>query len=298
MIASVKALLSSVVDYAGLFPPAKLDMEEAMSNYARYQTTPYSWMLGHFVVPASRLNELEELLPRFPLKQWSIAAISSADVELEVDRVHSLHNNNQIAIAALEFPPLPPAEIEKIGPRLPPEVDSFFEIPLKGDIDAYLATVQHTGASAKVRTGGITADAFPSTTQLCQFMVACAKAQVPFKATAGLHHALPANYRLTYEPDSPSTSMHGFLNVAILAALVYWQKVTPEEALEVLKESSIEGFQFNADGIAWRVKPSYPLGNRYLNLAEIEEVRKRFFRSFGSCSFQEPIDDLKELQLL
>jgi hypothetical protein len=129
-------------------------------------------------------------------------------------------------------------------------------------------------------------------------MVACAQAQVPFKATAGLHHPLPANYRLTYEPDSPSTSMHGFLNVAILAALVYWQKVTPEEALEVVKKSSIEGFQFNADGMAWRVKPSYPVGNRYLNLAEIEEVRKRFFRSFGSCSFQEPIDDLKELQLL
>lgn len=298
MLTSLKALLSSVVDYAGLFPPAKLDMEQAISNYAQYQATPYNWMLGHFVVPASRLDELEELLPRFALKQWSIAAILSGDVELQLDWVHSLHNQNQIAIAALEFPPLPPAEIEKIGPRLPPEVDSFFEIPLKGDIDAYLAAVQHTRASAKVRTGGITADAFPNTAQLCQFIVACAKAQVPFKATAGLHHALPANYCLTYEPNSPLSHMHGFLNVAILAALVYWQKVTPEEALEVLKESSIEGFQLNADGIAWSVKRTYPVGNRYLNLAEIEEVRKRFFRSFGSCSFQEPIDDLKELKLL
>ncbi len=298
MLTSVKALLSSVVDYAGLFPPAKLDMEEAMSNYARYQATPYSWMLGHFVVPVSRLDELEELLPRFALKQWSIAAILSGDVELELDWLHSLHKKNQIAIATLEFPPLPPAEIEKVFPRLPPEIDSFFEIPLQGDIEAYLAAMQNTGASAKVRTGGITADAFPNTTQLCQFIVACAKARVPFKATAGLHHALPANYRLTYEPDSPSSNMHGFLNVAILAALVYWQKVTPEEALEVLQESSIEAFQLNPDGIAWRVKPSYPVGNCYLNLAEIEEVRQHFFRSFGSCSFQEPIDDLKEVQLL
>ena len=298
MLTSVKALLSSVVDYAGLFPPAKLDMEEAMSNYARYQATPYNWMLGHFVVPASRLDELEELLPRFALKQWSIGAIVSPDVELELDRVHSFHKKNQIAIAALEFPPLSPTEIEKVFPRLPREVDSFFEIPFKGDIDAYLAALQHTGASAKVRTGGITAEAFPNTAQLCQFIVACAKAQVPFKATAGLHHALPANYPLTYEPDSPLSYMQGFLNVAILAALVYWQKVTPEEALEVLQESSIEGLQLNADGIAWRVKPSYHNENHYLNLAEIEEVRKRFFRSFGSCSFQEPIDDLKELQLL
>jgi hypothetical protein len=101
---------------------------------------------------------------------------------------------------------------------------------------------------------------------------------------------LPGNYRLTYEPDSPSTVMHGFLNVAILAALVYWQKVTLEEALEVIEESSIKGFQVKADGIAW--------STRNLNLAEIEEVRQRFFRSFGSCSFQEPIDDLKELKLL
>ncbi len=286
---SVKALLSSIVDYAGLFPPAKLGMGEAMANYARYQTTPYSWMLGRFVVPASRLNELEELLPTFPLKHWSLSVILSGDVELEIDWVRSL-NNNQIAIAALEFPPLPPAEIEKVFPRLPVAVESFFEIPLQGDIDAYLAAVRHAGASAKLRTGGITADAFPSTAQLCQFIVACAKAQVPFKATAGLHHPLPGNYRLTYEPDSPSTVMHGFLNVAILAALVYWQKVTLEEALEVIEESSIKGFQVKADGIAW--------STRNLNLAEIEEVRQRFFRSFGSCSFQEPIDDLKELKLL
>ena len=298
MLTSVKALLSSVVDYAGLFTPAKLDMEEAMSNYARYQTTPYSWMLGHFVVPVSRLGELEELLPRFALKQWLIGAIVSPDVELELNWVHSLYNHNQIAIAALEFPPLPPTEIEKVFPRLPPDIDSFFEIPLKGDVDAYLAAVQHTGASAKVRTGGITADAFPSTTQLCQFMVACAKAQVPFKATAGLHHSLPANYRLTYEPDSPLSHMHGFLNVVILAALIYWQKVTPEEALEVLKENAIEGFQFKEDGIAWRVKRNYPVGNRQLNISEIKAVRQQFFRSFGSCSFQEPIDDLKHLNLI
>lgn len=286
---SVKALLSSIVDYAGLFPPAKLGMGEAMANYARYQTTPYNWMLGRFVVPASRLNELEELLPTLPSKQRSLSVILSGDVELEIDWVRSL-NNNQIAIAALEFPPLPPAEIEKVFPRLPVGVESFFEIPLQGDIDAYLAAVRHAGASAKLRTGGISAQAFPSTTQLCQFIVACAKAQVPFKATAGLHHPLPGNYRLTYEPDSPSTVMHGFLNVAILAALVYWQKVTLEEALEVIEESSIKGFQVKADGIAW--------STRHLNLAEIEQVRQRFFRSFGSCSFQEPIDDLKELKLL
>lgn len=290
MFASVKALLASVVDYAGLFPPAKLGMEEAMANYNQYQTTPYSWMLGHFVVPASRLNEFAELLPMFPLKQRSLSVILSGNYEQEIDRVRFLRDNTQSAIVAVEFPPLPPTDIEKLFPRLPAEVDCFFEIPLKEDIEAYLAILQDVGASAKVRTGSITADAFPSATQLCEFIVACARNRVPFKATAGLHHPVPGNYRLTYEPDSPSTVMHGFLNVVVCAAFVYWQKVTLEEAQEILQDSSINPFQFKDDSIGWR--------SRYLNLAQIEEVRQRFFRSFGSCSFQEPIDDLKELTLL
>jgi hypothetical protein len=75
-----------------------------------------------------------------------------------------------------------------------------------------------------------------------------------------------------------------------LAALVYWQKVTPEEVVAILQESSIERFQFKEDGIEW--------SDRQLSLVQIEEARQQFFRSFGSCSFQEPIDDLKHLQLL
>ncbi|WP_250122170.1 hypothetical protein [Chroococcidiopsis sp. CCMEE 29] len=289
MIASVKTLLSSVVDYAGLFPPAKLSMREAMAKYAQDKTSNYSWMLGRFVLPESRLNEFEELLPQFPLKQWSLSIILSKELTSEIERVRSL-NNSKIAIAALEFPPLSPTQIERVFPLLPAGVDLFFEISLHGNLEFHLDVLRRTGASAKVRTGGITTDAFPRMNQLCQYIFSFAEAQVPFKATAGLHHLLPGNHRLTSEPNSPSALMQGFLNVAILAALVYWQKLTPEDALAVLKESSIEGFQFKADSIGWR--------DRQLSIAEIEEARQQFFRSFGSCSFQEPIDDLKELKLL
>jgi len=303
MRSSVKALLSSVVDYAGLFPPAKLDMAEAMANYTRDQMTPYRWMLGHFVVPASRLNELEEFLLTFPIeegkiRQWSLSVVVSGDLESEIERIRSrsvlagdtLPNKNPIAITALEFPPLAPAEIERVFPNLPAGVESFFEIPLDKDLEAYLSVLQQIGASAKIRTGGITVDAFPSVAQLCQCICAFAQAGVPFKATAGLHHPLPGNYHLTSQSDSPSTVMHGFLNLVILAALVYWHKVTPEEALEILKELSINEFQFKEDAISW--------SNYQLNILEIEEARQRFFRSFGSCSFQEPIDDLKHVKLL
>ncbi len=339
MLASVKTLLSSIVDYAGLFPPAKLGMKEAIANYARYQIAYQNWMLGHFVLPASRLKEFEELLPQFSredrkMRQWSVSAIVSGDWKLEIEKVQSFNGRDKIAIAALEFPPLPPTEIAAVLSHLPAGVDVFFEIPLSANLEAYLAVLQGTTVSAKVRTGGLSADAFPNTDQLCRFMFACAKAQVPFKATAGLHHPLPAKHPLTSEPDSNtvrleelsvetsrgsrggrggrgsrgageerisadlnsiesdslSTEMHGFLNVAISAALVYWQKVTPEEALAVLQESSIKGFQFKADSIVWK--------DRQLSISEIEKARQHFFRSFGSCSFQEPIDDLKALNLV
>ncbi|HEY9612420.1 MAG TPA: hypothetical protein V6C93_23905 [Allocoleopsis sp.] len=292
MPASVKVLLSSVVDYAGLFPPAKLGIREAMMNYAKAQMAPYAWMLGRFVLPASRLDEFEALLPQLEeskTSQWSLSVLLSQEMETEIERVRSLNNPN-IAISALEIPPLLPTEIERVFPCLPTGVDLFFEIPLHKGLEAYVSVLQKIDASAKVRTGGLTAEAFPSVTQLCQCICAFAEARVPFKATAGLHHPLPAEYRLTYEPDSPSSKMHGFLNVTILAALVYWQKVTPEEALAILEESSINKFQYREDGIDW--------SNYQLNFLEIETARQQFFRSFGSCSFEEPIHDLKNLNLL
>lgn len=287
MLTSIKTLLASIVDYAGLFPPAKLDIQRAIANYTQDQTTPYNWMLGRFVLPASRLQEFEALLPAFQLQQWSLSLILSKDWQAEMEKMQS---NEQITISSLEFPPLPPPEIETIIPHLPVGVEAFFEIPLSGNLEAYLAILQNTGAAAKIRTGGITADAFPSVNQLCQSIFSFAEAKLPFKATAGLHHPLPSNYRLTYDLNSDFTIMHGFLNVTILAAFISCQKITSQQALELLQESSSKNFQFKEDSITWR--------DRCLSLAEIEQTRQQFFRSFGSCSFQEPIHDLKNLKIL
>lgn len=288
MDASLKAMLSSVVDYAGLFPPAKLELQPAMANYAQYQATPYSWMLGRFILPSSRLQEFEQLLPNYPA-QWLLSIIMTEDVKEALAQLNSL-NNPKIAIASLEFPPLPPTEIENILPLIPPDVESFFEIPFDSDLQSYLSVLQHSRAAAKIRTGGVTVDAFPSITQLYQRIFAFAQAQIPFKATAGLHHPLLSKHPLTSEKNSHVALMHGFLNVAVLAALIYQQQLTPEIAVELLQETSPDNFHFTSDRLVWK---SYQL-----NIAEIKSARTNFFRSFGSCSFQEPIDDLKELKLL
>lgn len=288
MVSSVKALLSSVVDYAGLFPPAKLELQPAMANYAQYQTTAYNWMLGRFILPSSRLQEFEQLLPDYPA-QWLLSIIMTGDVQKAIAQLNSL-NNPKIAIASLEFPPLPATEIKNILPLIPPDVESFFEIPFNSDLQSYLPLLQHPRAAAKIRTGGVTVDAFPNFAQLYQIIFAFAQAQIPFKATAGLHHPLLSKHPVTSEPNSPIALMQGFLNVAVLAALIYQQKITPEIAVEILQETSPDNFHFTSDRLSWK--------NYQLNIAEIKSARTQFFRSFGSCSFQEPIDDLKTLKLL
>ena len=299
MLLSTQTLLSSIVDYAGLFPPAKLGMQAAMANYAEYQRAPYDWMLDRFVLPAARLDEFEAQLPTLPFEKnqsenptqpWRLSVILSRDFESDFNRIQAINGREDITVTALECPPLAIADIEAIFAHIPDGVDAFFELSLNPELKTYLAMLKRLGGSAKIRTGGLTATAFPNPSQLGQFILACAEAQVPFKATAGLHHPLPACYRLTYEPDSLSAPMHGFLNVAIASAFSYQHTIPASEVLGILKETSVEAFQFQVDGISWR--------HHSLDIAQIETARREFFRSFGSCSCQEPVDDLKRLNLL
>ena len=295
MFSSLKILLSSIVDYAGLFPPAKLSMREAIANYAQYHQTHNNWLLGRFVIPVSRLAEIETLLADRASENaianpWSLSVILSDDWESELKQIQAFNHSNKIGIDSIEFKPLFPKEIKRAILHLPNGIESFFEIPLAENLATYLAVLKGTKAAAKVRTGGLTAEAFPHADRLCRFIFASKEAQVPFKATAGLHHSLPGKYPVSHEPNTFSTTMQGFLNLSILTALVYWQKVTHKEALTILQESSLSSFQFQEDNIVWK--------DTYLNLAELQQARQYFFRSFGSCSFQEPLDELRELQLL
>ena len=145
------------------------------------------------------------------------------------------------------------------------------------------------GRRAKIRTGGETADKFPALENVVGFIRLCAAANVPFKATAGLHHPLRSVHRFTYQPDSPSGVMHGFVNIFLAAAFVRAGMET-KLAVQLLEEQSADAFHFSADGVDWR--------QHRLSQREIAAARRSFAVSFGSCSFTEPIDDLKSLRLL
>jgi hypothetical protein len=139
------------------------------------------------------------------------------------------------------------------------------------------------GACAKLRTGGTTADAIPTTRIVAEFLAACARRGVRMKATAGLHHAMRGDYRLTYAADSDSAPMHGFVNFYVAAAAAL-SDADAEEIERILDDSDPANFRASDDAITWRT--------RSLSADDLHRTRKRLAISMGSCSFNEPIEDL------
>jgi hypothetical protein len=290
MEASLHTLLSAIVDYAGLFPPAQLDLATAIAQYQHHQTEPQSWMLGRFVL---KLSQFEQFLQHIPAGQSQVVSlILDGEPEIAIKQLSKLIQSDplSIQIAALEIPPYPLSQLVKILPQLPEKLEVYCEFFWEQDWKSYLKVLPSHSVGLKIRTGGLAPQAFPSSEQLSLLIFSLAQAGIPFKATAGLHHPLPKICPLSTEPNSLLAAMHGFLNVAIAASFAYTQTTTLKSIQAILETKTVRDFNFTEQEIGW-------LDHR-LNLAEIQRARSQFFRSFGSCSVQEPIEDLKQLSLL
>lgn len=298
---TVRSLLENLIDYAGLFPPAELPMADAVRNYAAYRQSEYSWMLGKFIVPASRLEEFEQAAAEFWPRDgeagfWKLSVLGGASLKddlANVNRFSRRHSFGEQAAAVMidtiEFKASAVAEIEAAMRVMHPTLSCFIEIPITNDPTELIRAIGEEGAFAKVRTGGVTADAFPSSQNLARFITACADEDVGFKATAGLHHPLRSVNRLTYQPDSASAMMHGFLNVFLAAAFAQ-SGTSFQQLVEMLDETSLEAFRIEERSITWQ--------DEMLVVGHIRNARHLFSISFGSCSFTEPIEDLQRLHLL
>jgi len=296
---TVEALLSRLIDYAGLFPPAALDMRSAVTHYDSYLRSEHSWILGRFILPTARLNEFDEALGRLPeshSKPWALSALVGANPEADVARIvafnartSSVGNGRSAVVESLEVKAECPADVARVAAIIPRELTAYFEIPLAEHEAECINAIAECGRRAKIRTGGESADKFPESPRVIEFVRLCADANVPFKATAGLHHPIRSVHRLSYKPDSPSAMMHGFLNVFLAAAFVRAGLETGA-AVDLLEEQSPAATQFDSEGVTWR--------KHRLRWREVAAVRRNFSISFGSCSFTEPVDDLRSLGLL
>ena len=287
-MSAIRALMSGMIDYAGLFPPAALDMRAAVRNYADYISGDDSWALGGLVVPAARLAEFSDVFNDVCCgereKTWLLSVLGSEDPADNVTRISGFTQGATL-IDAVEMKAATPQEAENLISRLPDGLIAYIEFP-PAKVDEMLPLLARSGVRAKVRMGGLTPDAIPDSAAVAQFLIACADAQVPFKATAGLHHAIRDNYPLTYDADSPSATMHGFVNVFLAAALA-WIGKDEQAVLATLEEESPKEFRFTEDNVCWH--------KNALTTIQIGTMRRDFGIDFGSCSFEEPIEEVKAL---
>jgi len=289
---AARALLASLVDYAGLFPPAGLSMGDAVAEYARWRGSPESWMLGRFVLPAARLGELGQALAGIAAGDgpWPLSALVGPDVASDAAQITAFEAiaAGRARVDSVELKASTPAEAEAALAAVPAGMDAYVELPFGVDRGPMLGVLRARGSRAKIRTGGVIREAVPEPAQVGRFIAACADAGVPFKATAGLHHAVRAQHALTYAPDAPRAVMHGFLNLFAAAALAHAGAAIDVEA--VLSEQSAAAFRFDEDGLAWRQLRA--------STADLAGARASLAVSFGSCSFAEPVSDLRSLGLI
>jgi len=283
-----------LVDYAGLFPPATLSMEEAVRRYASHLSSQDAWMLGRFVVPVERLADFAKVAAPYAANAgdtWHLSALigtHAADAGPKI-RTFNAGHRGRFVVDVVECRAVARGSVAASIGALPGELRIFVELPLLDDPRDMLIEIRDSGAWAKMRTGGVTADAIPSAREVGRFIARAAELLVPFKATAGLHHPVCGDHPLTYEDGAPHARMFGFLN--IFAAAVFAQNRVHERAIvELVDESDVAAFRFGENELSWR--------GRSVTAKQIASARSSLGMSFGSCSFQEPAHGLRALGLL
>jgi len=306
-----RALLEHLIDDASLFPPAALAMRPALRAHARLRESAYWWVTGRFVAPASRLEELAAARnPADGPLDLSVVLDSGASgakgdtVRADLHRIDRLAGQNGVTVSSLEarLPNvvLDAAATERIVAdiveRYPSGEVAFwyepaYEAGWKAAPESWLTVLANARAAApanvtlgaKVRCGGATAGATPSVEDLAAFLVAAHAHDVPWKATAGLHHPVRGLHAGAAAPA------HGFLNVIFAGVALHAGVLEAARVAEVLAETDPRAFVVDPLHVAWR-------GVR-LEPEQIGAARARIV-GFGTCSFDEPVNDLRELGIL
>jgi hypothetical protein len=316
MHASVRAFLNQIIDYAGLFPPAKLPLDAALMEYLHLKkASPYRWMLGEFVCPAARLAELLPLAQAHEgaaLLQVTALGQQTSTVEdfllqfeTAIKAILQFRQawRSEAVIDAIEIPVPGLTGIDRAvscleqaqEPLRHANLRGFFELPMSASWQADIARIAQrlhdlrdrqaeANLGLKLRCGGLTAEAFPSDAQVAGFIAQCRDSAVPWKATAGLHHPR------RHWDASLNLWHHGFLNVFGAGVLAMAQPLTPADLVAILSDREGKHFRFEPERFFWK--------NWSCTVAQLAEFRAKAPTSFGSCSFTAPCADLATLGML
>jgi hypothetical protein len=283
---AAEALLGRIVDYAGLFPPAALSMERAVQQYQEYLGGDNAWMLGGFVAPAARVEEFTAAFERQccdeQQKPWTLSIVCAGDAADDVRAIEEFQQG-AVFIGSLETKAADAKTAKEVLERLPAARSRYLEFE-PGKAGVVLPVLAEYGARAKIRMGGLTAESVPAVDVVARFLLACARERVPWKATAGLHHAVRGVRELT--PGGLLAPMHGFVNLFLAGALAFFG--ADERALvKTLEEQDARAFKVDDEVIRWH--------DNTMIADQLEQVRNEFAICFGSCSFTEPVEDVKAM---
>jgi hypothetical protein len=316
-VLSLKTFLNKMVDYAGIFPPAKLDLAQAFHNYLFYREGEHKWMINKFVVPAKKLADLGKLMKDVKIEVpvgLSILGTGGETISLftkgitdDVKKIDDFlkHHGGLAGVDVYEVK-LPQEVLDQeeaddmldmmisasgeLDALLGKEVPIFYEAVMDENYEASILKVVENIASLnnkcgfKLRTGGVEAASIPSSEVIAFAIMTCCEFNVPMKCTAGLHHPI------RHYDDGIKANFHGFFNVFGAGVLAYTSALDEAELLEILNDEDPDEFMFSESGFEWNEIEA--------TNEEIREARTGMIVSFGSCSFDEPVDDLKVMELL
>jgi hypothetical protein len=273
-----RALLERLIDHAALFPPASMDMPEAIEADRAARASEHAWMLARFICPASKLDRLPGDAPALAV------VLDGGEGDLETVAAAQAAGRRVELVEARIDPTWIPDTQELVRSRLGDGVQAFWELPPGRAVRGEVAAVREAGAGAKIRCGGVTADAFPPPEAVAAFVAACRDEGVRFKATAGLHHPF------RHVEAATGFHMHGFVNLLAAAVLAHAEGLTQPELEAILSEEDPAAFAIDAEGLGVH-------GHR-AGAGAIAAARRELFVAYGSCSFSEPVDDLKMFGVL
>ena len=329
---SLRTFMNGLIDYAGLFPPADLPLNEAIEEYVSQLKSDNCAMLSRFIIHTSKLNDLDEFLPLFsnlgPLRLSVLGGGGNSDDEYlnkitqnitDINGFRKKHEKKiKIDVIECKMPSNSPSRktLQEVTTLLNENglthYHEFLKLPVinmnySTDVDEstwdkeIVPTVEliseMENAGIKLRCGGVVKEAFPTVEQIAAMIQTCVIAEVPMKFTAGLHHPI------RHFAEEYDEYMHGFINTfgAGIFATTFPKPKNSQEKYRMfillshmIDEQNAENFNFTNDSLIWKVGDERDTEFE-MDAEKIENARRKGMISYGSCSFQEPIDDLSQL---
>jgi hypothetical protein len=329
---AMQGFMAGLIDYAGLFPPSQLPIAEAIQSFAKYRQEQDAWMLSRFIIPDTILTELEPFSHLFkdnPPFRFSVTFRGGEtydwfleNLKTTLARIKKFEQKygKDVKIEMLEAK-LPVFEGGSHNPEtllvffqsiehtiqtsLDHSLQLFIEVPwtvefhddfksTHDDLFDHAATAiqwvnkqtdsDRTKFGFKLRCGGERPLHVPSSDIVASALSHVIRTKIPFKATAGLHHPM------RHYANDFGGMMHGFINVFAAGVIGKKHKLSQKQLIDIIGDEIASNFKLTETNFSWR--------DLSIRVGDLEQSRHIQFISYGSCSFDEPREDLVELGLL